>query len=54
MKRLLILFFIISSFSLSIDAQPNASDSVVSAFIPNFAYSFQLPGGDVAKTFGNN
>ncbi len=54
MKRVILLFLSICFISFNSDAQTNAADSAVSAFIPNFGYSFQLPGGDVAKTFGNN
>ena len=39
---------------LTIQAQVSAADSVVSAFIPHFSYSYQVPGGDVAERYGNN
>ena len=35
-------------------AQVNPNDTTVSAIIPNIAYSFQFPGGDVAERYGNN
>jgi hypothetical protein len=35
-------------------AQVNPNDSAVAAFIPNIAYSFQFPGGDIAERYGNN
>ncbi|PLX11809.1 MAG: hypothetical protein C0598_07285 [Marinilabiliales bacterium] len=54
MKRVFLLFFTFCFITLNTNAQVNAADSAVSAFIPNFAYSYQIPGGDVAKTFGNN
>ena len=34
--------------------QVNAADSAVRTLIPNFTYSYQIPGGDIANTFGNN
>ncbi len=50
-----ILFFIIIVFaSCELQAQVNARDSAITAFIPNITYSFQLPGGDVADRYGNN
>lgn len=41
-------------FLLNIQAQRNVNDSTISAFIPNFAYAFQFPGGDIANNYGNN
>lgn len=35
-------------------AQVNANDSKVGAFIPTVAYSFQFPGGDLADNYGYN
>lgn len=35
-------------------AQVNVNDSTISAFIPNFAYAFQFPGGDITENYGNN
>ncbi|MCF6171468.1 MAG: hypothetical protein L3J31_04150 [Bacteroidales bacterium] len=46
----IVLFFL----SLTLQSQVNANDSAVRAFIPNFAYAFQLPGGDVADRYGFN
>ncbi len=35
-------------------AQVDVRDTVVSAFIPYISYSYQFPGGNVAKRYGNN
>lgn len=35
-------------------AQRDVRDTTVAAFIPYFAYAFQLPGGDIADRYGNN
>lgn len=35
-------------------AQVNPQDSVVASPLINFHYSYQLPGGDMARRFGNN
>ena len=47
-------FFTLFFLSLIIQAQVNVNDSAVRAFIPNFTYAFQLPGGDVADRYGFN
>lgn len=52
-KKIILLALIFVSF-LEGKAQINANDSVVSAFIPGFTYSFQFPGGDVANEYGVN
>lgn len=49
---LLLTLFIVSSYSLK--AQVDVRDSTIAAFIPNFIYSFQIPGGDVANRYGVN
>lgn len=36
------------------NAQGHRADSAISTLIPNFAYSYQFPGGDIANTFGSN
>jgi len=52
LRRIFLLLFVFSTWSLQ--AQVNANDSVVAAFIPSFSYAFQFPGGDVADQYGNN
>ena len=54
MKLRAVIFFLFVVFSWSLQAQVNANDSVVAAFIPSFSYSYQLPGGDVKDQYGNN
>ncbi len=53
-KKQILFIFIILFASLKINAQVSISDS--SAFVPMFSafYSYQIPGGDIAKRFGNN
>lgn len=53
LKKGLIFTLIILS-CIGLKAQIDVRDSTVAAFIPNFAYSFQIPGGDVAKEYGVN
>ena len=48
---LIILFFTITA---KLTAQVNPADSAVKAFIPNFTFAYQLPGGDMATEFGYN
>ena len=38
----------------SISAQVSPGDSAISAFIPNFTFAYQFPGGDMANEFGSN
>jgi len=52
-KVLLFIFILFGSYSIS-KAQSYPADSAISAVIPNFAYSYQFTGGDIANTFGNN
>lgn len=40
--------------SFNVFSQVNVKDSLVSAFIPGFGYSIQVPGGDVADQYGLN
>ncbi len=40
--------------AFQVNAQVNANDSAVASFIPSFAYAFQLPGGNVANSYGYN
>jgi len=54
MPKKVIIILVIFCISFSGYSQVNVNDSVVSAFIPSFAYSFQIPGGDVATQYGNN
>ncbi|HEY9114600.1 MAG TPA: hypothetical protein VIN10_07855 [Bacteroidales bacterium] len=53
-KKALLLILVLFNFSFFGYSQVNANDSVVSAFMPSFAYSFQIPGGDVADQYGYN
>jgi len=46
---LIAVFIAVQSF-----AQLDARDTTVAAFIPYFAYAFQMPGGDLANRYGNN
>ncbi len=50
----ILTFFIILSFFSSLQGQSDVSDS--SLTIPMFyaAYSYQIPGGDMAERYGNN
>ena len=49
---LILALIVFSGFGLN--AQVDTRDSAVASFIPNIAYSFQVPGGDVAKRYGVN
>ena len=51
-RGLVIILFLASCFSMQ--SQVDVRDSAVAAFIPNIAYSFQFPGGDVANRYGVN
>jgi|FLOH01.1.fsa_nt_gi hypothetical protein len=53
LKRILLSLLILFAFS-EINAQVNASDSAIAAFVPHVSYSYQFSGGDIAKRFGNN
>lgn len=53
MKRIFTILIISCLMLLQANAQSTV-DTAIRAFIPNFAYSFQWPGGDVAETYGNN
>jgi len=53
LKKLFASFILLLLF-WNLNAQINANDSTISAFIPNFTYAFQLPGGDVAGNYGYN
>ncbi len=48
------VFLIAILMNLGLGAQVNINDSVISAFIPNISYTFQLPAGDVADRYGFN
>jgi len=54
MKLRVVILSLFMAFSWSMQAQVNANDSVVAAFMPSFSYAYQFPGGDVAKQYGNN
>lgn len=45
---------IVLLFVIKMQAQVNANDSSVAAFIPYASYAFQLPGGDIAERYGVN
>lgn len=50
-----ILFSLLILFAVSeVNAQVNASDSAIAAFVPHISYSYQFSGGDIAKRYGNN
>ena len=52
-RRLPILIVFLFVFQVS-QAQFNVSDTTVAAFVPHLSYSYQFPGGDVAKRYGHN
>ena len=52
-KRGIVLFIVLFSL-LKINAQVDVRDSTIAAFIPNLAYAFQIPAGDVANRYGIN
>ena len=53
MRKIQFLFLILI-ISLQVNAQVSANDTTISTIIPNFAYSFQFPGGDVAELYDYN
>lgn len=53
-KKILLVIFILLGYYSVTNAQRSQADSARSALIFNFAYSYQIPGGDIANTFGNN
>ena len=53
MKRLSLLVFLLMSVKL-IFGQATIKDSVINSTFIGFSYGFQMPGADLAKTFGNN
>ncbi len=54
MIRKLIISTAALFFITLLHAQDYTSDSAVSAFIPNFAFAYQFPGGDLAERYGQN
>ena len=52
-RRLPILIVFLFVFQVT-RAQFNVSDTTVAAFVPHLSYSYQFPGGDVAKRYGHN
>ena len=52
--RKIFAFLFILYFAANTEAQVNPNEDPVSTFIPSFAYAFQLPGGDVANSYGYN
>jgi hypothetical protein len=48
------IIFLLSLISLSVMSQVNPADSAIRAFIPNFSFSYQFPGGDLSSDFGSN
>lgn len=53
LKKFILIFFTLLII-FKVNGQRNVSDSTISAFIPNFAYTFQIPAGDVAERYGIN
>ncbi len=52
-KKIILLLLV--SFAVTVsNAQINAKDSVVAAFIPHISYSYQFTGGDIADRYGDN
>ncbi len=55
MRRFLLFTgVIIFSFLNQVTAQVSPADSSIRSFIPNFAFAYQFPGGDMATEFGSN
>lgn len=52
-RRLPFLVIFLLVFQVS-QAQFNVADTTVAAFVPHLSYSYQFPGGDVAKRYGHN
>ncbi len=52
-KKGLTFLFIFYSF-IEVNAQANVRDSIIAAFVPHISYSYQFPGGDIAKRYGDN
>lgn len=53
LKRLLLAFAVFFIVVVS-NAQINVRDSVVAAFVPFVAYSYQFSGGDISNRYGDN
>ncbi len=54
MHKVRLLIIALLFWTSNMFAQVNPADSAIAAFIPNFAYSYQFSGGDIAETFGHN
>ena len=53
-KSIFIIAILFFSITAKLTAQVNPGDSAVSAFIPNFTFTYQIPAGDMAAGFGSN
>ena len=53
LKSILLSLLILFAIS-EINAQVNASDSAIAAFVPHVSQSYQFSGGDIAKRYRNN
>lgn len=53
LKRIILPFLFLFAL-IEVNAQVNVRDSIIGAFVPHVSYSFQFPGGDVAKRYGDN
>jgi hypothetical protein len=51
-KTLTVFVFLLSALQLF--SQINPADSAIKCFIPNFSFSYQFPGGDIANEYGSN
>ena len=54
MRKWFVLLILLAFACPGLKAQVDVRDSTISAFIPNFIYSLQFPGGDVADRYGLN
>ncbi|MDG1901925.1 MAG: hypothetical protein P8I80_06790 [Bacteroidales bacterium] len=54
MKIRLILIMSLMILFANMHGQFQIRDSVVAAFLPNLSYSYQFPGGDISKKYGDN
>ena len=52
-KKGLFFLLILGSF-FELKAQANVRDSIIGAFVPHVSYSYQFPGGDITKKYGDN
>ena len=54
MLKKILLILLISCSLLDVVAQVNVRDSIIGAFVPHVSYSYQFPGGDITKRYGDN